>query len=147
MKLMKRLTNGQINRLKELAQKTGPGVRVGKAGVSAAFLKGLDEALSGQELVKVRFSEFKDQKLALATQMAEKTDSELVWVIGHMAVFYRENPDPTKRKVTFPAPRPRHDPRFGPPRGSSRFNPDPRFAPPRGGPSRGGPPRGGPSFR
>ncbi len=116
MKLMKRLSNGQINYLKELAQKTDPNVRVGKAGVSEAFLKGLDEALSSQELVKVRFSEFKDQRQTLAPQMAEKTNSDLIWIIGHMAVFYRENPNQAKRKISFPMARRPEDP---PPDGSS----------------------------
>ncbi len=103
---MKRLNNGQITHLKILAQRINATVHVGKAGVSEAFLKGLDEAFTGQELVKVRFSEFKDEKKVLAAQMAEKTDSELIWIVGHIAVFYRENSEATKRKITFPGPRP-----------------------------------------
>ncbi|MSR43384.1 MAG: YhbY family RNA-binding protein [Pedosphaera sp.] len=104
--MMKRLTNSQINHLKDLAQKTDPSAHVGKAGVSEAFLKGLDEVLSAQELVKVRFSDFKDQRKTLAILMAEKTGSDLISVVGHTAVLYRENTDPAKRKIAFPAPRP-----------------------------------------
>lgn len=100
---MKRLSNGQITHLKVLAQRISATVHVGKAGVSEAFLKGFEEALVGQELVKVRFSEFKDEKKTLAAQMAEKTGGELIWIVGHIAVFYRENSDSAKRKITFPS--------------------------------------------
>jgi RNA-binding protein len=113
MKFLKQLNNTQIAHLKALAQKTGPAVRIGKAGLSEAFMKGFDEMLASRELVKARFSEFKEQKAVLAPQMAEKTRSELIWIVGNMAVFYRENPDPARRKISFPAPR-RVGPPFGP---------------------------------
>ena len=96
---MTELTNPQIRRLKSLAQRLDASAVVGKSGLSESFLKGVDEALASRELVKVKFGELKEQKKELAAQLAEKTGSRLVWIVGHVAVLYRQQPDPAKRKI------------------------------------------------
>ncbi|NBR85768.1 MAG: YhbY family RNA-binding protein [Proteobacteria bacterium] len=93
------LPNPAIRKLKGLAQKLDPVLALGKAGVTDAFVKSLDEALGIHELVKMKFAAFKDERKTLAPQLAEKTNSHLVWVVGHVAVFYRQQPDAGKRKV------------------------------------------------
>lgn len=93
------LPNPVVRRLKSLAQKLEPILSLGKSGASDAFLKSLDEALDQHELVKIRFAAFKDERKALAPQLAAKTNSQLVWVLGHIAVFYRQQPDEAKRRV------------------------------------------------
>lgn len=93
------LPNPVVRRLKSLAQKLEPILSLGKSGASDAFLKSLDEALDQHELVKIRFAAFKDERKALAPQLAAKTNSHLVWVLGHIAVFYRQQPDEAKRRV------------------------------------------------
>ena len=67
--------------------------------MSDAFLKGADDALNLHELIKVKFSAHKDEKRELASLIAEKTSSFLVAQVGHVAVLYRAQPDPAKRKV------------------------------------------------
>jgi len=96
-----RLSNPQLRRLKALAQRLDPLVRLGKQGVSDAWLRSLNEALDLHELVKVKFAEFKDQKKELAPQLAERTASHLVMRVGNVVVLYRPQPDPTRRKITF----------------------------------------------
>jgi RNA-binding protein len=93
------LTNAQISRLKGMAQRMDATLKVGKAGLSEAFLQTVRETLAHRELIKVKFDEFKDQKKTLAPELAEKTESRLVTLIGNVAVLYRENPDPEKRRV------------------------------------------------
>lgn len=94
-----RLPNSTISKLKGIAQKLDPVLALGKAGVTDAFVKSLDEALGIHELVKMKFAAFKDERKTLAPQLAEKTNSHLVWIVGHVAVFYRQQPDAAKRKV------------------------------------------------
>jgi len=53
-------------------------------------------------LIKVRFNEFKDQKKALAEELATRTGSQIAGIIGHIAILYRPQPDEEKRKITFP---------------------------------------------
>jgi RNA-binding protein len=96
---MKKLTGQQLRKLKGLAQRREAVVRVGKHGLTAAFLESLDEALSRHELVKVKFADLKDQKKELAPLLAEKTGSHLVTRVGNVVVLYREQSDPEKRSV------------------------------------------------
>lgn len=93
------LANPVVRKLKGFAQKLDPVLALGKSGASDAFVKSLDEALAQHELVKVKFAAFKDERKTLAPQLAEKTGSHLVWIVGHVAVFYRQQPDAAKRKV------------------------------------------------
>jgi RNA-binding protein len=98
---MSELTNPQIRKLKALAQRLDPVIHLGRAGLSEAFLRAVNEELDRHELIKLRFDDFKDQRKELAPQIAEQTNSQLVWIVGHVAVFYREQPDPAKRKIPF----------------------------------------------
>lgn len=86
------LTNAEKRDLKARAQLLEPVVKLGHAGMSEAFLKGLDAALTLHGLVKMKFSDFKDQKHELAPQIAEKTASTLVMQVGNVAVFFRAKP-------------------------------------------------------
>jgi RNA-binding protein len=95
------LTNAQVRKLKALAQQLEPVLRVGKSGVSEAFLQSLDQALTTHELVKVKFAEFKEEKKKLAPLIAERSGSALVTRVGNVVVLYRENPDPERRRVKF----------------------------------------------
>jgi len=94
------LTGAQRRKLKSLAQRLDASVMLGKAGASDAFLASLNLELDRHELVKVKFADFKDERHELAPQLAEKTESHLVWIVGHVAVFYRQQPDPAKRRIT-----------------------------------------------
>jgi RNA-binding protein len=93
------LTNAQIAKLKGMAQRMDATLKVGRAGLSESFLQSVRETLAHRELIKVKFDEFKDQKKTLAPELAQKTDSRLVTLIGNVAVLYRQNPDPEKRRI------------------------------------------------
>ena len=88
----KPLTNAAKRDLKARAQRLEPVVKIGHAGVTPEFLASLDRALTDHELVKVRFSDFKEEKKTLAPLIAEKTRSELVTRVGNVAVFFRRRP-------------------------------------------------------
>jgi len=69
-------------------------VLVGQGGISPNLLAELDRALKDHELVKVRARvgdrELRDQVL---DELAASTGAELVQRIGHVALYYRPNPD------------------------------------------------------
>jgi RNA-binding protein len=83
------LTNAEKRDLKARAQSLEPVVKLGHGGMSDAFLKGMEEALAKHGLVKMKFSDHKEEKKALAPQIAERTGSALVAQVGNVAVFYR----------------------------------------------------------
>ncbi len=86
------LTGAQKRELKSQAQLLEAVVRVGQAGVTPAVIASLDAALHQHSLVKVRFSDFKEEKRTLIPQLAEGTGSTLIQQVGNVAVFYRKQP-------------------------------------------------------
>jgi len=88
------ISNAEKRTLKARAQLLEPMVKLGHAGLTDGFLRGLDSALTLHGLVEMKFTDFKDKKHELAPQIAEKTSSTLVMQVGNVAVFYRPNPEP-----------------------------------------------------
>lgn len=86
------LTNAQIRDLKARAQRLKAGLRIGKEGLSPQFFAALDDMLRHQELVKVKFDYFKEEKKELTPQLAEKSASHLVTRVGNVVVLYRPRP-------------------------------------------------------
>ena len=84
------MTSAEVRSLKAQSQKLKAAFKVGRAGLSPEFLRSVEEGLRRRELVKVKFEELKDQKKELAPVLAEKTSSELIWLIGNVAVLYRK---------------------------------------------------------
>ncbi len=76
-----------------------PTVFVGKDGMTDTLVGAVAESIGAHELIKVRFVDFKDSKKDLAGQLAKRSGSELVGMIGHLAILYHEHPDEGKRKV------------------------------------------------
>ena len=87
------LTNAEKRDLKARAQRLEPVVKLGHGGMSDAFLRSMDEALTQHGLVKMKFGDFKEEKKELAPQIAERTGSTLVTQVGNVAVFYRPKPE------------------------------------------------------
>lgn len=83
------LTNAEKRVLKARAQRLEPVVKLGHAGLSDAFVGSMDAALTTHGLVKMKFTDFKEEKKTLAPQIAERTGSTLVMQVGNVAVFYR----------------------------------------------------------
>ena len=89
---MEELPNRELRALKARGQLLKPKLKVGKEGLSAAFLKAADETIAHQELVKVKFDEFKEQKKELARQLGEKLSAHIVMQVGHVVVLFRRKP-------------------------------------------------------
>jgi RNA-binding protein len=87
------LTKTEIRRLRGEAQRLKAVLKLGKHGLSAEFVKALDEALTHHGLVKVKFDEFKEQRHELAPQLAEKSGSRLITMVGHVVVLFRPKPE------------------------------------------------------
>lgn len=88
------LTNAKKSELKSRAQRLEPAVRLGHGGISESFLRGLEEAFLQAELVKIKFTDHKEEKKTLAPLIAEKSGSELITRVGNVAVYYRAKPTP-----------------------------------------------------
>lgn len=98
---MEKLNSTARKYLRSLAHHLKPVVMVGKNGMSEKLTESVDAALADHELIKVKFLEFKENKEEIARTLAEVTGSEIAGIIGNMVIFYREHPQPEKRKIKF----------------------------------------------
>ena len=94
------LTSKQRKILGKQAHDLSPVVIIGQHGVTENLLKMVEDSLKAHELIKVKFNEYKDDKREYSEDIANRTDSNLVRVIGNVAIFYRQNEDPEKRLIS-----------------------------------------------
>lgn len=90
------LSNAEVRKLKASAQRMKPMLKMGRQGLSPQFLQTVDDALKHHALLKVKFDEFKADRKTLAPQLAGKTGSHLVTLVGNVAVLYRPKPEPAQ---------------------------------------------------
>ncbi len=66
-----------------------PIVIIGHNGVSESLISAVNVALDAHELIKIKFNEFKEEKSSLSETIAKSTSSQLLGIIGNMAILYR----------------------------------------------------------
>ena len=101
---MEALKGVQKKFLKGRAHGLKPVVFLGQKGLTGNVIDSIHAALDTHELIKVKFIEFKEkkQKAAMAETIQTETGCQLVGMIGHIGIFYRQHPDPDKRKIKLP---------------------------------------------
>jgi RNA-binding protein len=98
------LTGSEKKYLRGLAHSLKPVVFIGQKGINVSVIKALNEAFDQHELIKVKFLEFKEkeEKQNVILEIEKMTGASLCGLIGHVAMFFRENPDPEKQKIHLP---------------------------------------------
>ena len=92
------LSSKQRKNLEKAAHHLESVVLVGGAGVTDSLVKMVDKCLADHELIKVKFNEYKEEKLELSKKIESETNSTLVRVIGNIATFYRAKDEILKRQ-------------------------------------------------
>lgn len=88
------LTSKQKQYLRAQAHHLNPVVLLGQHGLTEAVKAEIECALITHELIKVRIpGQNREEKQSMMQQIATATGSELVQSMGHIAVFYRPDPD------------------------------------------------------
>ncbi|OAM89380.1 YhbY family RNA-binding protein [Termitidicoccus mucosus] len=84
------LTGAEKTRLRGMGQLLAPALKLGKAGLTPAFLGELQRALDAQALVKLRFlGTDRRERAALCGQIAAEGRCACVGSVGATALFYR----------------------------------------------------------
>jgi len=99
---MEQLKGSQRKYLRSQAHHLRPLVLIGRNGINKQVMSSVDLALKDHELIKVKFGEFKDAKKEISAEIAQATKSELIGIIGNIAIFYRQHAEPEKRKIKIP---------------------------------------------
>ena len=88
------LNSRQRAQLRGLANSLDTIIQIGKGGVTENTVKQVDDALEARELIKLRVLEASPiSSREAADEIAEKTHSDVVQVIGTRFVLYRESRD------------------------------------------------------
>ncbi len=86
------LTTKQRASLRSLAQTLSPIFQVGKNGVTDALIEDLKNALEARELIKINLlNTLPDSKENIAKEIEEKTDSQIVQIVGNKLTLYKRN--------------------------------------------------------
>ena len=99
---MNNLSSSQRSYLRSQAHHLEPVVLIGKYGIADGTIESIDRVLEARELIKIKFREFKDEKLSVSEKITELTNAQIVGVIGHTVIIFRQNPDSDKRQIHFP---------------------------------------------
>jgi RNA-binding protein len=101
---VKKLKGSLKKYLRGIAHGQKPVVFVGQKNLTANVIKAIHESLAYHELIKVKCIDFKEkeQKKQIAEEIEKLADCELVGMIGHILIFFRQHPDPEKRKIILP---------------------------------------------
>lgn len=97
------LNNAQKRYLRGLGNRLKPMVHIGKSGLTESLYVAINEALDDHELIKVRFLEYeREEKKQLIEEISSALDIPAVGSIGHTALFYKPQKDPSERKISLP---------------------------------------------
>jgi RNA-binding protein len=102
---MDELDGFQRRHLRGLAHPLKPVVMIGKEGLTEAVVAKTDAELLAHELIKIRFQAAKDEKKEILRELAVRTLAELVGVVGHVGILFRQNREPDKRRIRVPVRR------------------------------------------
>lgn len=86
------LTGKQKRYLRSMAHHLSPIFQVGKGGVNEHLITHINEAIETRELIKISILQNNtDDKHEVAEALALGSQSELVQLIGHTVVLYKES--------------------------------------------------------
>ena len=94
------ITTKQRAELRGMANELSDLFQIGKGGISDTVIAQVDEALTARELIKLKvlLEASPVTPREAATELAEKTNSDIVQIIGGKIVLFRRN---TKKPVIF----------------------------------------------
>jgi RNA-binding protein len=98
---MPKLTGAERKWLRGQAHSLRPVVRLGRQGLTEGVLREIDAALDSHELIKVQGQD-KAENRELAGRLEAELDAEVVGLIGHVLILFREQADPELRRFELP---------------------------------------------
>ncbi len=94
-----KLTGKERKHLRGVAHDLKPVVLIGQNGLTDGLIEAVNIALDTHELIKIKFIDFKDEKKEIVVELEEATASECVGMIGNVAILFKANKKPEKRKI------------------------------------------------
>ena len=100
---MNNLSSSDRSFLRSQAHHLEPVVLIGKNGISDGTVEAVNKALEARELIKIKFREFKDNKQSISDEIAASVNCQVVGMIGHTVILFRQISDPEKQNIRLPS--------------------------------------------
>lgn len=95
------LTSKQRSFLRALGHKLEPLVFLGKGGLTDNVIKEVETNLELRELIKIKLQDGCELEIKdVANEIAETLNADVVQVIGHKFILYRESRDNKRDNIT-----------------------------------------------
>jgi RNA-binding protein len=91
--------------LRRLAHPLRPVVQIGAGGLTERVVDAVDRALADHELIKLKISDERETRRALAADVAARTGSQIAGLVGRVAILYRPAAEPESRAIALPSAR------------------------------------------
>ena len=92
------LKSSQRSYLRSKSHSLKPTVLIGKNKITKGVILSINKAFNANELIKIKFCDYKDQKENLTNKIILNTNSQLIGTIGHIIILYRQNINPENQK-------------------------------------------------
>ena len=99
---MSNLTSKQRKYLRSAAHHIDPVVLIGKNGFYDGASFAIDKALNIHELIKIKFREFKDERINIGKQISKELSCNIVGRLGNTIILYRYNQKLEKHNYRLP---------------------------------------------
>ena len=93
--MVNKMTSKERAAFRAKANSLEPLFQIGKGGINDALVKQTDDALRKRELIKIKvlLESTPISPREAANELSERTNSDVIQVIGGVIVLYRENPE------------------------------------------------------
>lgn len=90
------MDNKEKKQLRAKAKALEPIVRIGKGGLTDSVTQEIKKQLQRKKLIKIKLLKTVEDRKKLAKELADKTEAELIEVVGFVVVLYKRNIFKTK---------------------------------------------------
>ena len=94
------LTSKQRKYLRSQAHHLKPVVLIGKLALNDSVLKSINQSLEHHELIKIKFNNHKSSKEILIKNINKSLNSQIVGMVGNIAIIYKQNEEIDKRRYS-----------------------------------------------
>ena len=94
------LTSKQRKYLRSQAHHLKPVVLIGKLALNDSVLKSINQSLEHHELIKIKFNNHKSSKEILIKNINKSLNSQIVGMVGNIAIIYKQNEEINKRRYS-----------------------------------------------
>ena len=99
---MNKLSSKQRSYLRSQAHHLEPVILIGKNGITDGTIEAVNKALNARELIKIKFRDFKDNKQSISDEIAASGNCQVVGMIGHTVILFRQISDHGKQNIRLP---------------------------------------------